>query len=245
MLPPNVTTHKDTFLQFLGSLEIPIALMNDEESMLTAFVHKSYAADFSGDFVYNERLEFLGDAILGAIVAKLLYRNFPTEPESTLTLYKIALVRAENFALVAQEIGLDKVILLWNGEERNNGRQKITILCDCLEAIIWYIYLDYGVDVVENLVEKYILTKLEGKTNLSVKSYKSHLQEVIQKTHKITPHYREIELGKDPVSHEIIYQSTAYMDEKILWEWQWTNKKKAQEQAAKDAYERMWYETHQ
>jgi ribonuclease-3 len=78
----------------------------------------------------------LGDSVLSAVVAKSIYQAYPERTEADLTLYKIALVRAENLAMVAQEIGLDKVILLGNGEEKNNGRAKTTILCDCLEGLL-------------------------------------------------------------------------------------------------------------
>lgn len=111
-LPPNVREKKDTIYDFIGTLSIDKNSVKNEDLLLTAFVHKSYAADYAGDFVHNERLEFLGDAILSAIIAKLLYVMYPAHAESDLTLYKIALVRAENLAEVAKDIGLDKVILL-------------------------------------------------------------------------------------------------------------------------------------
>jgi ribonuclease III len=112
MLPPKVLDQKEKIYEYLGTLSIHKDQVKNEELMLTAFIHKSYASDFAGDFVHNERLEFLGDAVLSAVVAKNIYKNYPERSEADLTLYKIALVRAENLALVAQEIGLDKVILL-------------------------------------------------------------------------------------------------------------------------------------
>lgn len=238
-LPPWLQEHTSTMYAFLQTLEVTQDMIKDKEMMHTAFIHKSYAADYSGDYVYNERLEFLGDAILSAIVAKLLYIDFPNHAESDLTLYKIALVRAESLAAVAQDIGLDKVILLGKWEEKNNWRAKITVLCDCLEALLWFLYLDCGADIVENIVKKYILSKLSQETELSVKSYKSHLQELVQKLHKVTPHYIETEYWKDPETHELLYESRVYMWEQLLWSWLWTNKKKAQEQAAKNGYE-LW-----
>jgi ribonuclease III len=197
-------------------LGIPTHPQPNEDLLCTAFVHRSYAADYNGFFTYNERLEFLGDSILSAIVAKLLYKQFPDRAESDLTLYKIALVRAETLAEAAVDIGLDKVIFLGNGEEKNNGRQKITILCDCFEAILGYVYLDYGADEVETLVQKYIMKKLDGHTHMSVRSFKTLLQEHIQKIHKLTPYYEEKELGKDPTSHELLYESSVYMDNQLL-----------------------------
>ncbi len=238
MLPPWTIEQKDRLYDFLASLGISKSMVRDEELMITSFTHKSYAADYNGDYVFNERLEFLGDAILGSIVARRLYLLYPDRPESDLTLFKIALVRAETFALVAQEIGLDKVIFLGKGEEKNAWRQKETILCDCLEAFLWYVALDIGVDTVEKIVGKYILIKLDWQTELSVKSYKSHFQELLQKLYKITPRYEETE-GKDPQTHEVIYTSRVYKDDVLLGEGTGSNKKKAQEQAAKCAYEKL------
>ena len=160
MLPPKVLDQKETLYAYLETLGIHREQVKNEELMCTAFIHKSYASDFAGDFVHNERLEFLGDSVLSAVVAKNIYKNYPERTEADLTLYKIALVRAENLALVAQEIGLDKVILLGNGEEKNNGREKTTILCDCLEGLLGYLSLDFPADTVENIIEKHILDKL-------------------------------------------------------------------------------------
>jgi ribonuclease-3 len=107
-----------------------------------AFIHKSYAADFKQEVVHNERLEFLGDAILGSVIAKQLYIDYPNAAESQLTLYKIALVREEHLAKIAKHIGLDQQLLLGNGEEKMGGRQKDVILADGLEALIGFLVLD-------------------------------------------------------------------------------------------------------
>lgn len=119
MFPAFVTNKKDECKAFLASLDIDISKIKNEELMLTSFIHKSYAADFRDPVPHNERLEFIGDAVLGAVINVQLFHQFPTEPESMLTLYKIALVRAETLADVAKEIGLDQVIFLGNGELKN------------------------------------------------------------------------------------------------------------------------------
>lgn len=87
--------------------------------LLQAFVHKSYASDFKEPLPHNERLEFLGDGILGAMINSMLYKDFPDQEESVLTLYKIALVREETLALVSKKLGIDKLMILGNGEERS------------------------------------------------------------------------------------------------------------------------------
>jgi len=103
---------------------------------MLAFVHKSYAADYKDVFTHNERLEFLGDGILGAIINKLLFVNHPEMTESDLTLYKIALVREEILAEIAKDIKLNEIVFISKGEEKMQGRQKDSILSDTLEALI-------------------------------------------------------------------------------------------------------------
>lgn len=161
MFPAFVTSKLEECKAFLATLGLDTGAIRDTDLLLTAFVHKSYAADFRDPIPHNERLEFIGDAILGSVVNIELYKDFPDEPESTLTLYKIALVRAETLAEVAKEIGLDQVIFLGNGEIKNAGRGKETILCDCLEALLGYIYLDLGPNAVENVIKKHIYNKVE------------------------------------------------------------------------------------
>ena len=119
MFPAFIRSQLENCKAFLATLGIDSSTIKDEELMLTAFVHKSYAADFRDPIPHNERLEFVGDAVLGSVVNVQLYKDFPEEPESTLTLYKIALVRAETLAEVAKEIGLDQAIFLGNGELKN------------------------------------------------------------------------------------------------------------------------------
>jgi len=239
MLPPHILSQVDTLKTYLQTLGIDTTQVQDPELLCTAFVHRSYAADYAGSFVYNERLEFLGDSILSALVAKNLYQAFPDRAESDLTLYKIALVRAETLAEVAIDIGLPSKIFLGKGEEKNNGRQKTTILCDCCEALLGYLYLDFGADTVEKIVQKYILPKLDRHTEQSVRSYKTLLQEHIQKNHKVTPHYEEKEIGKEPTTGDQIYESSVYQDSQLLGTGTGTNKKKAQEAAAQNAFESL------
>jgi ribonuclease III len=110
--------------------------MKDTDMLLCAFVHKSYASDFKEEYNHNERLEFVGDAVLGSVIAKALFLNFPTMQESNMTLYKIGLVREETLAKVAQKIKLNTHIFISKGEEKNHGRLKASIISDALEALI-------------------------------------------------------------------------------------------------------------
>lgn len=234
--PPFVTGKLEECKTFLASLGLDISQIKDEEMLLTAFVHKSYAADFREPIAHNERLEFLGDGILGAVINTNLYRDFPLEPESTLTLYKIALVRAETLADVAKEIGLDQVIILGNGELKNDGRNKETILCDCMEAILGYIYLDLGVNAVENVIKNHIYIKVTEIQKGQVKSNKTLLQEEVQKIHKNIPVYIDEPHEQDSKGNVLTYSSRVIIDGKEVAIGYGANKKKAQDEAAKLAY---------
>ncbi len=203
-----------------------------------AFIHKSYAADFKQEVVHNERLEFLGDAILGSVVAKQLYLDYPNSAESQLTLYKIALVREEHLAKISQQIGLDQQILLWNGEEKMGGRNKDVILADGLEALIGFINLDQGQDVAQAFILTYIYPEITQLEWFSNKSYKTLLQEVAQSQTKITPHYVDTVLQQDTKGNPTLFESVVMMGDRELGRGTGINKKKAQESAAE-----QWHHT--
>lgn len=235
----NVLKKKKDILSYLAWLGIPIKNIQDEQLLMLAFIHKSYAADFKDNITHNERLEFVGDGILGAIIDKLLFLNHPEMPESDLTLYKIALVREEILAEIAKDIKLDEMVFISKGEEKMQGRKKDSILSDTLEALIGYLYLDLGIDVTEQFIKKYIYTKMESIEKKPVKSYKTMIQEIVQKKHKIIPEYKDIEEKKDEKGNVVEYRSEIYVMWKKVSEWYGPNKKKAQEEAAKKYYEQV------
>lgn len=239
MFPPFVTEKIEDCKAFIGSLGLDVSAIRDTDLLLTAFIHKSYAADYRDTVPHNERLEFVGDSILGAVINTTLYKNFPDEAESTLTLYKIALVRAETLAETAKDIGLDQAIFLGNGELKNDGRNKVTILCDCLEGLLGYIYLDMGVNAVENVIGKYIYSKLDEIQKGQVKSNKTLLQEEVQKHHKTTPIYIDEVHTQDTKENVLTYSSRVIVDGQEIAVGYGTNKKKAQDEAAGIAYEKM------
>jgi len=202
----------------LDTLGIPTKNIRNKERMLLAFVHKSYAADYKDVFTHNERLEFVGDGILGAIINKLLFINHPEMPESELTLYKIALVREEILAEIAKDIRLNEMVFVSKGEEKMQGREKESILSDALEALIGYLYIDLGIEAVEQFIETHIYSKLENIEKHPVKSYKTMIQELVQKKHKFVPEYQDIEDKKDDKGNVIIYRSEIYVAEKKVSE---------------------------
>jgi ribonuclease III len=178
----------------------------------------------------------VGDGILGAVINKMLFLNNPTMPESELTLYKIALVREEILAEVARDIHLDTVLFVSRGEERSEGRKKDSILSDALEALIGFLYIELGTEEVEQFIAKYIYSKFVGLQKTSVKSYKTMVQELVQKEFKVIPEYLDTEAEVDDKGNVLKYKSDLYLSSVKKAEGFGTNKKKAQEDAAKNYY---------
>ena len=232
----SVLDKKNDIIAYLASLWIPVQKVQNEELMLLAFVHKSYAADYKDTFTHNERLEFVGDGILGAVINKLLFINHQQMPESELTLYKIALVREEILAEIAKDIKLNTIVFISKGEEKMQGRQKDSILSDTLEALLGYLYIDLGYDVVQQFIETHIYSKLNQVEKSPVKSYKTTIQEIVQKKHKTIPEYKDLEDITDEKGNTTQYKSEIYVMWEKVSEWFGPNKKKAQEEAAKNYF---------
>jgi len=147
----------------------------------------------------------------------MLYKNFPTENEDQLTLYKIALIREETLAATAKDIQLDQQIFISNGEEKTEGRKKSAILADCLEALIGYIYIDQGYEAAELFVKQYVYSKIENiEDYIPVKSYKSRVQEMIQKEHKVLPNYVDTEDKVDETGNVLVYKADLYLENQLL-----------------------------
>lgn len=224
--------------EYVKTLGIDPAWIKDQDLFLCAFVHKSYASDFKETYDHNERLEFVWDAILGSIIARKLFLTFPEMSEAEMTLYKIALVREETLSIVAKKIGLNKQLFISKWEERNNGREKASITSDALESLIWYLALDIWYEVAEKFVLEYVYTEINN-LSISVKSYKTTAQESIQKLYKKIPTYRDIEEEYDDKRNVIRFRSEIIVNNSVIAVGFWTNKKKAQEDAAKNYCESL------
>jgi ribonuclease-3 len=168
---------------------------NDRTLLLQAFVHRSYVFENpEPGLTSNERMEFLGDAIINFLVAEYLYFRFPDSPEGELTLLRAALVRLETLADWARRLGLGQALLLGRGEESAGGRDRTANLGRCFEAVIASLYLDGGLEPVRSVVQPLVDAVLQGERRLPVeiKDAKSRLQELIQKEYRITPRYRTV-----------------------------------------------------
>jgi ribonuclease-3 len=169
------------------------------ELLLTAFTHRSYVNEHKKSTKeHNERLEFLGDAVLELAVTNYLYRNF-SEPEGILTSWRSSLVRTESISDAGKKLGYEQLIRMSRGEKQGSDRARAQILANSFEALIGAIYLDRGYDTAEKFIEKNILTKLEGILDSeSWRDPKSHLQEMSQSVDSMTPQYRVLEeIGPD------------------------------------------------
>lgn len=224
-------------ITYLDTLNLPTDHITQPETLYTAFVHKSYAADFNNDHPHNERLEFLWDWVVWLVINHLLYNNFPHEAESNLTLRKISLVRQDTLALVAHKIWLDQMIIIGNGEERKWWRNNDAILCDCFEALVWWIYLDLGWEQAYQFIHTHVYSMIDNINIWPIKSYKSLIQEHVQSQYKVLPEYLDREKSRDDRRNEVIYETSIIINWQVAWVGIWSSKRKAQEEAAKDAYE--------
>lgn len=236
-LPQEVYQSLSSLKAFLEILKLPSEKIQNTDLFLCAFVHKSYAADFKEPYDHNERLEFVGDAILGSVIAKSLFLDFPQMQESTMTLYKIALVREETLCKVAKKIWLHQQLFISKGEEKNQGREKASITSDALEALIGYLALDMGYEFAEQFILTYVYPEIKNLSQMPIKSYKTMAQEKIQKLYKQLPSYTDTEAESDEKWNILTFRSEISVEGKVLAVGFWSNKKKAQEDAAKNYYE--------
>lgn len=206
------------------------------ELLKQAVTHRSYLNENrSYKLDHNERLEFLGDAVLELIVTEHLYKNYDN-PEGELTSWRSALVNGEMLASIATEIDVEKYLLMSRGEAKDTGRARQYLLANAMEAIIGAIYLDQGYDAAKKFVLENVVTKL--KEVLEKKLYldpKSFFQEKAQEAEKITPSYRVMEeWGPDHDKHFIV---GVYLGEELVAEGEGNSKQEAQREAARNGLE--------
>lgn len=169
-------------------------LFSDVLLLKQALTHRSYINEHGADDVGdNERLEFLGDAVLDFVVGEMLYRRYPTMPEGDLTRLRAALVRTESLAELAQQLRLGEQLRMGKGEEGTGGRDRQTNLCAAFEALVGALYLDQGIEAVKALAEPYLNSQLEQILNESLdRDARSQLQEWSQAELNLTPVYRTV-----------------------------------------------------
>ncbi|HUC96076.1 MAG TPA: ribonuclease III [Candidatus Saccharimonadales bacterium] len=207
---------------------------SDIQLLITALTHRSYVNEHKKSVSeHNERLEFLGDAVLELVVTDYLYRNY-NEQEGILTSWRAALVRTESIGEAGVELDYEPLVRMSRGEKQGSDRARQQILANCFEAVTGAIYLERGYDDAALFIKKYILSKLDSILESgSWRDAKSHLQEVSQRIDSQTPQYRVIdEVGPD---HDKIFTLGVYVGNKLMGRGSGPSKQVAQQQAAQAA----------
>ncbi len=220
-----------TLIEFEQSIGVQF---RDKSLLEQVFIHRSYLNEHKSlNLEHNERLEFLGDAVLELAVTKYLYGNYD-KPEGDLTNWRSALVKGESLSVEAKRIGLDLFLKTSRGEAKNMGKARDILLANAFEALIGAIYLDQDFDEAYNFVLKNIIYKLEDiLENGSYFDAKSRFQEMSQDKFGITPSYEVVsEIGPD---HNKIFTVAAYLNEKKVGQGEGSSKQKAQTDAAQSA----------
>ncbi|WP_416195663.1 ribonuclease III [Selenomonas sp.] len=200
----------------------------------TALVHTSYANEAQGRVAHNERLEFLGDAVLELASSTYLYTHFPTLPEGELTKTRASIVCSAALAKIAARLGLGEYLLLGHGEEMSGGRARTTNLEDAFEAVLGAIYLDQGWEVARDYALRQLAPEFDQvRHGENLQDYKTLLQELVQKTPGSTIAYELLEAtGPDHAKH---YRYAVVIDGKTCGEGEGSSKKEAEQQAAQRA----------
>ena len=208
--------------------------MNNPDLYLSAFTHRSYLNENrSFALPHNERLEFLGDAVLELAATEYLYRNYP-HPEGELTNFRSSLVNYKILSDIAKRLGFEKFLLMSRGEAKDTGRARQVILANCIEAVIGAMYLDVGYQPTTNFIANEVLVELpniiEGGTFMDPKS---KLQEIIQEKQGVTPTYGVIsETGPD---HNKVFVVGAFVGQMEVGRGTGPSKQEAELSAAQDA----------
>ncbi|MCG8453404.1 MAG: ribonuclease III [Spirochaetales bacterium] len=200
-----------------------------------AFCHRSFVNETSEKIESNERLEFLGDSVLGIVVADYLFRILPDRPEGDLAKIKSHVVSEDSLAEIALELGIHEVVRVGRGENQSGGRRKKALLSDCMEALIGAWYLDAGYDKAARFILRYLVPPIETVlADRHRKDYKTLLQEVVQKTYHSYPSYvLDRKTGPDHQRTfwmKVVVQGVEYGPGKG------GNKKSAEQEAARMAY---------
>jgi ribonuclease-3 len=205
------------------------------ELLNLAFCHRSYANESGADISNNEKLEFLGDSVLGLVVSEYLYHTLTDKAEGDLARIKSFVVSEDSLAEIAKSIKVDNFILIGKGEEYSGGRSKKAILADCMEAVIGAFYLDSGFKASRSFVLKYLVPEINKVLeNRHKKDYKTLLQEYVQKRYKSYPRYSLVK--KTGPDHDRTFWIEVTIQGKSYGPGKGKNKKEAEQHAAGIAY---------
>ena len=203
-----------------------------------ALTHSSYANErWHNGLLSNERLEFLGDSILGMLVAEYLYRSFPDRPEGELTRMRADMVCEKTLACVANHIGLGQHLLLGHGEEQGGGRTRDSILADAMESVIAACFLDGGLEAALHFIQKFILVEVPV-TRLHNMDYKTQLQELVQQKKNQVLSYELV--GQSGPDHDKHFEVQVSLNGQVVGLGRGRSKKRAEQDAAREATEKLF-----
>ncbi len=199
-----------------------------------AFTHRSYLNEHKGFGEHNERLEFLGDAVLELVVSEFLFGQYSTKPEGELTAYRAALVNTTSISQAAQELGMNDFLLLSRGEAKDKGRARQYILANTYEAFIGALYLDQGYDAAAHFIADTLLSKVDAIVRGELwQDSKSEFQEMAQEKFGTTPHYELVdERGPD---HDKQFTSAVFIGDREIARGEGKSKQEAEQAAAQKA----------
>ncbi len=211
----------------------------NQQYLKTALTHSSYANECHAPGGSYERLEFLGDSILGLVVADYLYRNYPKLPEGDLTKKRAALVCEKACCGFSMQIGVGDYLLLSRGEQNSGGRTRSSILADVFESITAAIYLDGGMQEAQGFILRFVIPLLKASKPKTFKDYKTALQEIVQKNPEDRLEY--VLTGESGPDHDKHFTVEVNLDGNVVGKGGGRSKKEAEQQAAREALGLMGY----
>ncbi|KAF1304428.1 ribonuclease III [Candidatus Enterococcus willemsii] len=225
--------------QLISELKEEFNIVFHDVSLLEqAFTHSSYVNEHRNlQLSDNERLEFLGDAVLELLVSRFLYHQFPTVPEGKLTKLRAAIVREDTLAKFAKECHFDCYIRLGKGEENSGGRNRPSLLCDLFESFLGALYLDQNLQTVNEFLKKVVFPKVQAGAFSHEMDHKTRLQEVLQRAGDVFIDYRLVK--EEGPAHERLFWTEVFCDEKLIGKGHGKSKKLAEQAAAADALLRL------
>ncbi len=228
----------ENLIKQASEIEIKMGYAFKDRSLLAlAFTHRSFVNENKEVNEHNERLEFLGDSVLGMIVAEYLYRYLPSTPEGELSYLRSRLVEATSCMNYVQKLDVEKYVLLGKGERLNSGRGRDSILADLFEAIIGAIYIDGGLESAQKFLFKNFSRDIEDILKTPIQNWKAQLQDFCQKTYQETPIYKVLsESGPD---HSKTFSISVIINQEEVGSGVGPSKKEAQQEAAKDALSKI------
>jgi len=224
-----------TFQQLQQTIGITF---QNQELLKQAFYHRSYLNEAKHIKESNERLEFLGDAILSFLTSEFLYKEYPQHPEGILTNIRSSVVKTQSLGAAAKKLGFGDLLFLSKGEEEGGGRNNVSLLADSFEAFLGALFMDQGLTSAQTFLTNHLFPAIS--TIVEKKSYidfKSYLQELVQEIHKVSPSYA-VDKTEGP-DHDRTFWITVSIGKKLLGSGIGKSKQEGEQQAAQNALEKM------